>query len=80
MMTIITAEMREAAEEKLRDYMRYVSEDGALALMSGWTGLDFSTSPPDEPVRFEQRSAMTSVLEAFTFADPERRWTAREIA
>jgi alkanesulfonate monooxygenase len=58
----------------------YVSEEGALALMSGWTGLDFSTLPPDEPVRFEQRNAMTSALEAFTIADPERRWTVREIA
>ena len=80
MMTVITAATREAAQEKLRDYLRYVSEEGALALMSGWTGLDFSTLPPDEPVRFEQRDAMTSALEAFTIADPERSWTMREIA
>jgi FMN-dependent oxidoreductase (nitrilotriacetate monooxygenase family) len=80
MMTIITAATREAAQEKLRDYLGYVSEEGALALMSGWTGLDFSKLPPDEPVRFEQRDAMTSALEAFTTADPERRWTVREIA
>ncbi len=80
MMTIITAATREAAENKLRDYLSYVSEEGALALMSGWTGLDFSTLPPDEPVRFEQRDAMTSALEAFTIADPERSWTVREIA
>jgi FMN-dependent oxidoreductase (nitrilotriacetate monooxygenase family) len=80
MMTVITAGTREAAQEKLRDYLCYVSEEGALALMSGWTGLDFSTLPPDEPVRFEQRDAMTSALEAFTTADPERSWTMREIA
>jgi long-chain alkane monooxygenase len=48
--------------------------------MSGWTDLDFSTLPPDEPVRFEQHDAMTSALEAFTTADPERSWTVREIA
>ena len=80
MMTVITAETREAAQEKLQDYLGYVSEEGALALMSGWTGLDFSTLPPDEPVRFAERDAMTSALEAFTTADPERRWTVREIA
>ena len=30
MMTVITAATREAAQEKLRDYLRYVSEEGAL--------------------------------------------------
>jgi alkanesulfonate monooxygenase len=80
MMTVITGATREAAHQKLRDYLCYASEEGALALMSGWTGLDFSTLPPDEPVQFDQRNAMTSALEAFTIADPERRWTVREIA
>jgi long-chain alkane monooxygenase len=80
MMTVITAQTREAAYEKLWDYLSYVSEEGALALMSGWTGVDFSTLPPDEPVRFDQRPAMTSALEAFTIADPSRSWTPREIA
>ncbi len=80
MMTVITAATGEAAHKKLQDYQCYVSEEGALALMSGWTGVDFSTLPPDEPVRFDRRDAMTSALEAFTIADPERSWTAREIA
>ena len=48
--------------------------------MSGWTGLDFATLPRDEPVRFTQRNAMTSALEAFTTADPDRTWTVGEIA
>ena len=80
MMTVITDTTREAAREKYRDYLRYVSEDGVLALMSGWTGLDFAAMPPDEPVRFTQANAMTSALEAFTTADPDRSWTVREIA
>jgi hypothetical protein len=63
MITVITAETHEAAHEKLRDYRHYVSAEGALALMSGCTGVDFSTLPPDEPVRFDQRQAMTSALE-----------------
>ena len=80
MMTVITDTTREAAQEKYRDYLRYVSEDGALALMSGWTGIDFGAMAPDEIVRFNQRDAMTSALEAFTTADPDRTWTVREIA
>jgi FMN-dependent oxidoreductase (nitrilotriacetate monooxygenase family) len=80
MMTVITAATRDAAQQKLQDYSKYVSEEGALTLMSGWTGLDFSALPPDEPVLFTERDAMTSALEAFTTADPDRRWTVREIA
>jgi len=80
MMTVITGATPAAAEEKYRDYLRYVSEDGALALMSGWTGVDFAAPPRDEPVRFETRNAMTSALEAFTTADPDRVWTVSEIA
>ena len=80
LMTVITDSTREAAQEKYRDYLRYVSEDGALALMSGWTGLDFASLPPDEPISFTERNAMTSALESFTTADPDRSWTPREIA
>lgn len=80
MMTVITDQTREAALEKFRDYQRYVSPDGALALMSGWTGVDFSSLPRNEPLRYQTTNAMTSALEAFTTADPDRDWTVDEIA
>jgi len=80
MMTVITGPTPEAAQAKYRDLLRHVSEEGALALMSGWTGLDFASLPPDAPLRFTTRNAMTSALEAFTTADPDRTWTVREIA
>jgi alkanesulfonate monooxygenase SsuD/methylene tetrahydromethanopterin reductase-like flavin-dependent oxidoreductase (luciferase family) len=80
MMTVVTDRTDALAEEKLSDYRRYVSEEGALALMSGWTGVDFAALPLDAPLRFSERDAMVSALEAFTNADPDRVWTAREIA
>jgi alkanesulfonate monooxygenase len=80
MMTVVTDQTREAALEKFRDYQRHVSTDGALALMSGWTGVDFSSLPKNEPLRFQSVNAMTSALEAFTTADPDRAWTVDEIA
>jgi alkanesulfonate monooxygenase len=80
MMTVITAATSEAAKAKLEDYRSYVSEEGALVLMSGWTGVDFSTYGPDEPIRHSRQDAQTSALEAFTTADPDRVWTLREIA
>lgn len=80
MMTVVTDSTREAALEKFRDYQRYVSTEGALTLMSGWTGIDFDALPRHEPVKFQGANAMTSALEAFTIADPGRAWTVDEIA
>jgi FMN-dependent oxidoreductase (nitrilotriacetate monooxygenase family) len=81
MITVITDTTPAAAREKYQDYLNYVSEEGALALMSGWTGLDFGAMDPDQIVRFDDKAnAQTSALEAFTTADPDRVWTVREIA
>ncbi|HET6305830.1 MAG TPA: LLM class flavin-dependent oxidoreductase [Rhodopila sp.] len=81
MMTVITDTTPKAARDKYQDYLNHVSEEGALALMSGWTGLDFAAMAPDEVVRFDNKAnAQTSALEAFTTADPDREWTVREIA
>jgi FMN-dependent oxidoreductase (nitrilotriacetate monooxygenase family) len=61
MMTVITDTTPQAARDKYQDYLGYVSEEGALALMSGWTGVDFSTLPPNDVVRFTDRAdAMSS--------------------
>jgi FMN-dependent oxidoreductase (nitrilotriacetate monooxygenase family) len=81
MMTVITDSTPQAARDKYQDYLGYVSEDGALALMSGWTGLDFGAMAHDQVVRFDDRAnAQTSALEAFTTADPDRTWTVGDIA
>ena len=80
MMTIVTDRTDTLAEEKLAEYRTHVSEEGALTLMSGWTGVDFAALPLDAPVRYSKRNAMTSALEAFTTADPDRTWTVRKIA
>ncbi len=68
------------ARDKHADYTRYVSHEGALALMSGWTGVDLSKYGLDEIVRYEKTDANQSALESFTTADPNRTWTVRELA
>ena len=81
MMTVITDTTAKGARDKYQDYLGYVSEEGALALMSGWTGVDFGKMAPHEVVRFtDKTNAQTSALEAFTTADPDREWTVGEIA
>ena len=81
MMTVITGRTGKEAHDKLAEYRAHVDEDGALTLMSGWTGLDFSKLDPDAPLQFQKTDAQISALQAFTTnADPGRVWTAREIA
>jgi alkanesulfonate monooxygenase len=81
MMTAICAPTRAEARAKYEEYAALADGDGALALMSGWTGLDFGAMPPDEPLRFtDKANAMVSALEGFTVSDPDRVWTPREIA
>lgn len=80
MMTVVTDTTTARALEKLAEYRRHASERGGLVLMSGWTGVDFSSLALDEVVRFDRKDAQTSALEAFTIADPTRIWTVREIA
>lgn len=40
--TVITGETDEEAQTKLADYRKYISPEGGLAIVSGWTGIDFS--------------------------------------
>jgi long-chain alkane monooxygenase len=77
---VITAPTGQAARAKLEEYHAHVSEEGALALMSGWTGIDFSQFDPAQPIRNTATDAQTSALEAFTTADSSRVWTVRDIA
>lgn len=78
--TVVTAHTDAAAEEKLADYSRYVSHEGALTLMSGWTGVDLSSYGLDEEVRHVETDAGRSALENVTRADPSRSWTVRQVA
>ncbi|HEY1864832.1 MAG TPA: acyl-CoA dehydrogenase family protein [Roseiarcus sp.] len=68
------------AKAKYEDYKQYISFDGALALGSGWMGIDFGRYKPDEPLRHIETNAVQSSVEAFSSADPNKVWTIRELA
>lgn len=78
--TAIVGRTPQEARDKHADYRRYVSHAGALALISGWTGIDFSSYDLDEPIRYIRNEAVHSEVESFTTADPDRVWTVREVA
>ncbi|MDF0731790.1 LLM class flavin-dependent oxidoreductase [Pseudomonas entomophila] len=79
-LTVIVAETDEAALARLQEYREYASRTGALTLMAGWTGIDFSQYAPDQVLREVPSEAIQSAVEAFTRADPSRTWTTAEIA
>lgn len=80
LVTVIVAPTEAAARAKHQDYKSYVSHEGALALVSGWTGIDFSTYGLDDVVRYIENDSIRSAVEALTVADPSHPWTIREIA
>jgi FMN-dependent oxidoreductase (nitrilotriacetate monooxygenase family) len=80
LMTVITAPSHADAQAKLADYRRYANAEGALALMSGWTGVDFSRLDPDQIVQHVESEAGRTALENITRADPHRAWTVSEVA
>jgi alkanesulfonate monooxygenase len=79
-LTAIPAPTDAEAQAKHKEYLEYIDYDGALALFSGWTGIDFSTYSPDDPISYVQSDAIQSMVEGFTIADSSKVWTVREVA
>ncbi|WP_457580039.1 LLM class flavin-dependent oxidoreductase [Ensifer canadensis] len=78
--TVILGETDADAKKKFDEYRSHVSYEGALALISGWTGIDFGQFAPDEPLRHRYTNAVQSAVETFTTIDPDKVWTVREMA
>ncbi len=62
-MTIIVDETDAKAQAKFEDYKKYVSYDGALVFMSGWTGIDFGQYAPTDLVQKVETNAIISAVE-----------------
>jgi alkanesulfonate monooxygenase len=80
MFTVILGRTEAEAKAKFEDYRSYISHQGALTLMSGWTGVDFSTYELDQQVRHVTNDAGRTAMDNITRADPDRVWTVREVA
>jgi alkanesulfonate monooxygenase len=80
LMTVILAETDDEAKAKYEDYKRFASHEGALTLISGWTGVDFSKLDLDEEVRHVTNEAGRTAMDNITRADPSRAWTVRQVA
>jgi alkanesulfonate monooxygenase len=78
--TIITDETDSAAIAKFERYRSFADPVGALTLMSGWTGVDFSSFNRNAVIQHVENDAGRSALENVTRADPSRQWTVAEVA
>ncbi|HFE9759787.1 TPA: LLM class flavin-dependent oxidoreductase [Acinetobacter baumannii] len=80
LLSIVTDETDAKAQAKFKEYQSYGSYDGALTLLSGWSGVDFSQYQPTDKVEYIQTNAIQSLLDSYVNADPERVWTIEKIA
>ncbi|MEI1673728.1 LLM class flavin-dependent oxidoreductase [Acinetobacter baumannii] len=80
LLSIVTDETDAKAQAKFKEYQSYGNYDGALTLLSGWSGIDFSQYQPTDKVEYIQTNAIQSLLDSYVNADPERVWTIEEIA
>ncbi|WP_114809538.1 LLM class flavin-dependent oxidoreductase [Paraburkholderia kururiensis] len=78
LVTLIVDETDEKAQAKFEEYKRYVSYDGALVLMSGWTGIDFGQYAPTDLVKHVETNAIISAVEHL--ANGDKAWTIDELA
>ena len=80
MLTVIVDETSERAQARYAAYQERASYEGALALLSGWTGIDLSRYQPDDTLAYVDTDAGQSALASFSKLDPERVWTVRDAA
>jgi FMN-dependent oxidoreductase (nitrilotriacetate monooxygenase family) len=77
---VVTGVTEQQARAKYADYRSHIDIEAALALLSGWTGVDFSRYDPEAPIEYMENDAGRTALASFSKADPKRKWSVREAA
>jgi alkanesulfonate monooxygenase len=80
MFTAICGETDQEAQNKYNHYQRLVSTEGALTLISGWSGIDFSKYSPNEHIRNIENDSVRSFVGRFTGGENSKVWTIEELA
>jgi len=78
-MSLVVGRTEKEAQDKLEDYRRHASVEGALAHFSSSSGIDFSKYDLDEPIQYEKNNANNSILEAITTRSAGTVWTVRKL-
>jgi FMN-dependent oxidoreductase (nitrilotriacetate monooxygenase family) len=77
---VITGGTEAEARRKYEGFYENISYDASMALLSGWSGIDFGGYSPDQPLEYIETNAVRTLVHGFTEADPTRRWTLRDLA
>ena len=77
---VITGGIEAEARRKYDDFFESISYDASMALLSGWSGIDFGAYAPDQPLEYIETNAVRTLVHGFTEADPTRKWTLRDLA
>jgi alkanesulfonate monooxygenase len=77
-LTVVCGATDAEAQGKVDEYRKYVSTEGALALLSGYLGIDFANTDLDAPLQSRQIDAIRSCVDGFIQFDPTRNWTLRD--
>ncbi|XSG82112.1 MAG: LLM class flavin-dependent oxidoreductase [Methyloligella sp. ZOD6] len=79
LLTVITGANDEAAERKYQEFLSYASPEGMLALYGGWTGIDFSTYDPNQPLEALENDSLRTTLESLTSGHDGKTWTVKDV-
>ena len=77
---VITGGTEEEAQRKYQEFYESISYDASMALLSGWSGIDFGEFEPDQELKYIETNAVRTLVHGFTEADPSRKWTLRDLA
>ena len=81
MATVVVDETSRGAWAKHDELRAHGSDEAALVLLSGWTGLDLSGHDLDAPLQGGHQDAIQSAATAFLGSHPDGRpWTLRDIS
>ena len=71
LLKIISGATESEAQRKYDEFLEYVDNEGGLALLGGWTVVDFSCFDPDQPVEYIETNAILSLLQGL-FTHPRK--------
>lgn len=78
-LTTVIADSDAEAERKYREYKKYSSPDGAMALFGGFSGVNLAEVDKNTPLAASESNAIQTVLNLFTKMDATRKWTPADI-
>ena len=78
--TVIVGATEDEARDRVREYQRYISEEGNLAIFSTWLGVDLSRYDPDGPIDVVESNAVQSIADSMRATGDMGKVTLRDLA